>query len=73
MLKVLIGIMLGFILSMSMRTAHSIAFEYYYLSCENMAFDEKMICANKKMGNLNLLSTISGFPMRIFQRWEWHG
>ena len=78
MKKILIGAILGFLLSMSLRTVHSLAFNYYFNQCDaelsglGVEFNP-VDCANKKMGYLNLISTVSGFPMYMLDRWEWFG
>lgn len=71
MKKLVIGVILGFGLSMGMRSAHSVLFNHYVTECRGS--DEFLQCANEKMGYLNLLSTLSGFPMYFFDKWEWFG
>jgi hypothetical protein len=78
MKKILAGLLFGFVLSLGMRTTHSIFCNYYFRQCnaehlEGSGPYNPVICMNQKMGYLNLLSAVSGFPMYFFDKWEWYG
>ncbi len=79
MKKLIFGILIGFLLSMGLRTGHSVLCDHYWYRCinENAGHENNYFnpikCMNEKMGNLNLLSKISGFPMYFFDKWEWYG
>lgn len=77
MKKLILGILIGFFVSMGLRTSHSVLCNYYWNKCkiENSHKDSynPVDCMNEKMGNFNILSTIAGFPMLFFNKWEWFG
>lgn len=72
MKKILIGFIIGYSCSIGLRTGHSILFNHYFNQCKIIENDP-ITCANNKMGRLNWLSIISGFPMYMFDTWDWYG
>jgi hypothetical protein len=73
MKKLILGILIGYFSCMGLRTVHSVLWEHRWYQCIDEHASNPIRCTEAKMGNLNILSKIAGFPMLMFGEWEWFG